>query len=235
MHLKEWQAQFLSELQSPTSNSQHVYQACLLETKLASLKKTYPASLKMIGDTAFESIAGTFINTLTLIPSDIGMLGKAFPDFIASHPISSSLPYLSALAQFEWHWHCAFNAPEPDFNQANLHLTLQSKSDQAILKSKKQLWVHTYAFAVDELWACCQAEYAGDFQVNTTPQKTTILIFREQFHVRVMILDDQLAELRAQFDGTKTIEKIYQGLSNKDLQINFDKLFIQLCNLGLLE
>lgn len=236
MHLKEWQTQFLIDIKKPCSSGQEIYQSCLLEAKLGSLKKTFPATCTMISDDAFESIGQSFLESQEKIPYDIGKIGSSFPHYLSSHSIADHLPYLPSLSLFELHWHEAFNSPAPHIDQLLLQNKLAMQDDLAILSHCKFMWLNTYNYKVDELWQCCQPEYTGDFSIKTSAEKTTVLLYRENFQVKMVTLDPLLANLFHCFDGKKTLKSIYQTLKDKsDLQKNFDQLFIQLCQLGLLQ
>lgn len=164
MDLRQWQENFLLQARPDNDNAaMHIYANSILGTKIASLATTYPAIVNLIGQQSFECIAGAYFSYFTESPVDIGLLGIAFPEYLDQHDIISYLPYIADLARFEWQWHNVFES------KAGSH-ELSEKLDDAVIAE--------YDYPVDQIWECCQKTYSGDFDVDVSPQKITILMRR---------------------------------------------------------
>lgn len=167
MNLRDWQNNFLKEINRDlmqTSKSMQIYKASIINAKLASLRITYRAVNRLIGDEAFDCIAQSYLNWNTESPIDIGLLGQAFSDYLKQHDIISILPYIADLAKLEWRRYNVFEAKE---------------------NTKNSISIESYEYAIDDIWACCQENYNGEFNVRVSPINTCIMIFRHGKQVRM--------------------------------------------------
>jgi len=173
MSLQDWQKQFFTDIIGPDKQGKkqlgfrlQAYRDSILGSWLASLKTTYPALQRLIGEESFEIIIDDYLRKLTEHPADIGLLGKGLADYLQQHEIAKMLPYIVDLARYEWQWHLAFNAKEAE------------------------QFIATYQYQVDQIWVGCQPEYDGDFSdINANIRETTLLLRRYGLEVQVLEID----------------------------------------------
>lgn len=164
MNLRAWQKQFLEQTKSAFKHSAPaIYADSMLGARIASLRVTYASVVHLIGQIAFDCIASSYFLSSTESPVDIGLIGREFPDYLEQHNIMHHLPYISDLARFEWQRHIVFETTE------------KSQTHNAVIGH--------YDYPVDQIWACCQKDYTGNFELDLTRQKIDILMFRFQLHV----------------------------------------------------
>ena len=195
-----WQEQFfasISEVGNNQSHAQKIYAESILNAKLSSLKTTFPAIIQLISEAAFESIAGGYLHDMVKTPVDIGQLGQGFSEYLIQHDVTEHVPYIAELAKFEWQWHQAFNAPEPEKKiPSSSGLNGGSRSlvgdppfepeDDLEIFDIDHVFIETYQYPVDEIWACCQPEYVGDFDVDLSlSQCITMLLYRKGLCVKM--------------------------------------------------
>ena len=234
MELKTWQQAFITQIESPTSPAQKIYAQSILLGKTNSLQKTFPATLKMIGENLFNLLAKEYCETIACTPHDIGLLGENLPSFIEQNDIADIVPYLSQLALFEWHWQLMFNAPPLQPTLEKLQANLAKQSSEIVLKPNDHCIFYQYQYAVDDLWCCCQPEYTGDFNVSAEPAVTTLLLFREKETVNVLSVDHRLYALFRLFDGKNTLDTVFELFVKRFVDAPFDLLFQKLCQLNVL-
>lgn len=164
MNLRSWQENFLQRANERHEDSAlMIYADSMLGARIASLRVTYEAVVNLIGQTAFDCIATSYFSYFTQSPVDIGLIGVAFPEYLNQHDIMSHLPYIADLARFEWQRHTVFES-----NSQSGDLNMQQ-----------------YVYPVDCIWACCQKDYKGDFDIDLTPQNITIVMYRVGLNIVV--------------------------------------------------
>lgn len=164
MNLRSFQMEFFETLANTAENfAMQIYENSILGGKIASLRVTYAALVKLIGVVAFDCIAASYFAHHTESPIDIGQLGIAFPAYLKQHDIILQLPYISDLARLEWQRHQVFESPEPS---------------GVISENTNGVFVEHYSYRVDLIWKCCQKNYDGDFNVDIAPHTMTILMYR---------------------------------------------------------
>lgn len=66
------------------------------------LTKDFPITFKLVGESRFPIIVEQYLNEYPSLSFNISEVGRWFPLFLSRHSLSTSLPYLSDLASFEW-------------------------------------------------------------------------------------------------------------------------------------
>lgn len=233
MRLAQWQSDFIEQIKTPDTHADAIYADSILLGKLSSLKVTFQATVHLIGEQAFMCIATVYCNAILKTPADIGDLGEGFPGFLITHPISKELPYLPDLTLFEWRWHLAFNSDAPNLDSSNLYDVLQLQGADSVISLRENIWLNQYDFAVDQLWRCCQIDYNGSFDVDLSPKKTTILLYRAGYKINIIHLHQDIAVLCLLVDGKRSLEEVYTELAIQLPSCSFDKLFMQCVHLGI--
>jgi Putative DNA-binding domain len=96
----------------PSARRFAVYRNNVIVGLSESMKITFPAVCRIVGEAFFLSMARAYV---VADPPRSPMLleyGSGFPDFIARFPPAEALPYLADVARIENAWKEAFHAPE---------------------------------------------------------------------------------------------------------------------------
>ncbi|GJL81974.1 MAG: DUF2063 domain-containing protein [marine bacterium B5-7] len=127
--LREFQQSFRRALFDPTSTSPalrdqivthglpaerrlNVYRNNMIASLTESLKATYPAVVKIVGDDFFKMLARRYIESSPSTCGDLHTFGDNFDKLVDSLPETRSLPYLADIARLEWGYHIVFHAVE---------------------------------------------------------------------------------------------------------------------------
>lgn len=96
----------------PSARRFNVYRNNVVVGLSESLKVTYPAVCRIVGEEFFLAMARVYV---TADPPRSPMLlqyGSGFPDFIGRFAPAANLPYLADVARIEWAWKEAFHAAD---------------------------------------------------------------------------------------------------------------------------
>lgn len=67
-----------------------------------TLRMTYPAVDKLVGEAFFDAASETFIARHPPHSADLNEYGACFPEFLDTFPAACGVPYLADVARFEW-------------------------------------------------------------------------------------------------------------------------------------
>ncbi len=89
-----------------------VYHHSVLSNLTNALKSTYPLTVQLIGETAFEAAARDYIEQYPSCSGNLDEYGEYFSYFIANYPPAFHLVYLPEVASFEWTCHIIYRAAD---------------------------------------------------------------------------------------------------------------------------
>lgn len=82
---------------------------CLIN---GALKKTFPATLNLLGEAFFSKMAEHYVDTHASENADIAVFGKGLPAFLQTFEPVQYIPYIAEVAKLEWLCHEAFVAAD---------------------------------------------------------------------------------------------------------------------------
>ncbi len=89
-----------------------IYHHSLLSNLIEALKSTYPLTVQLIGETAFEVAARNYIEKYPSRSGNLDEYGEYFSHFIANYTPAAHLVYLPEIASFEWTCHIIYRAAD---------------------------------------------------------------------------------------------------------------------------
>ncbi len=89
-----------------------IYRKTCRSTLVETLRMTYPAVERLVGDAFFEAAAGQYVERCPARTGYLNEYGHDFAQFLAGLPSASSVPYLADVARFEWTLSVAANAAD---------------------------------------------------------------------------------------------------------------------------
>ncbi len=96
----------------PSARRFAVYRNNVVVGLSESLKLTFPAVCRIVGEAFFLAMARAYVVGNPPHSPVLLEYGEGFPDFIAAFPPAAALPYLADVARIECAWKEAFNAME---------------------------------------------------------------------------------------------------------------------------
>lgn len=172
--------QLQGSLVLPARQGIEAYRASVDGKLRRSVEQIYPVCHKLVGEEFFQAMASAFLAHGVSSSPDLGDFGAAFPAFLADFHPAQSLPYLADVAQLEWLWHRAFNAPD----QASLDL-------QALARVPPEHW-DRLVFRLPAGAALIASDYPIHriWEVNTIPTTSHELIDLDQGGIRIFVWRD---------------------------------------------
>lgn len=95
-----------------------IYRNTSRSVLIASLRMTYPAVDRLVGQNFFDMAAGAFAVAQPPSSGCLNDYGGRFADFLATLPAAAGLAYLPDVARFEWALSVAANAADAPMLQA---------------------------------------------------------------------------------------------------------------------
>jgi hypothetical protein len=136
--IRQWQEAFCTALLStaegavlpglagpiPASVSTAIYRNNILEGFRLALADIYRIVETLIGEDCFRALGYEYVRGHPSLCGDRNAYGGELPDWLLTHPLARSVPYLPDVARLEWAQHAAYQAAE-GFAETGLHHSLQ--------------------------------------------------------------------------------------------------------------
>lgn len=201
--LRDIQTQFLNTIFSETTDNiikyihanqlngeqrLQVYRNNIFETKLENLRRIYPTIIKLVGDDFFRTITQHFIKNQ---PSSSGNLidyGGNYSDFLETFEATTSIPYLSEIAELEWGYHQLFHAADShmlDITRLNSISENQYPNLKFTLNPACKLFVFQYP--IYHIWKMCHESAEQEGSIDLNQGGDNILLVRHPLELTIQI------------------------------------------------
>lgn len=192
--LLEAQREFGERLLAPRAASSwppglRIYAGNMRANWEKALSGAYPIVRKIVGEPFFEGLARAYSAAHPSRSGDLNEFGAQLAGFLADFPQTRDLAFLPDTARMDWLAHRAhFAADAPGFDPARLAgvpaanhaaLPLHLAPASALLDS---------AWPLARIWEIHQDGYAGELNVDFTPQSRHFLVYRAGWKAAVALL-----------------------------------------------
>ena len=185
-----------------------------------SLKATFPAVHKLVGEAYFSAVARSFIDEHPPVSAVMAEYGANFGEYIRQSPNAQNIPYVADLAALEWARLQSFHAADA----ASLPLdVLLSKAEPAqydslvftVLPSLFQL---SSRWPVGSLWSeisspAAQAADQPEMDMNSPEH---IVVVRPEYEVFVQVLPESGAMLLEQLKRGDSLQEAVSSVTEND-------------------
>ena len=96
----------------PAGERLRIYRNTCRSTLVATLRMTYPALERLVGERFFDAVAERYVDAHPAASGYLNDYGGHFAAFVAGLDAVRDLPYLPDVARFEWALSVAANAPD---------------------------------------------------------------------------------------------------------------------------
>jgi hypothetical protein len=157
-----------------------IYRNTATSTLTGTLRLTFPAVLKLVGEEFFEGAARAFVDRAPALGAWLDEYGAGFVSFIAQFPPASSLPYLPDVAALEWAVSRALHAPDvAAIDPARLAALSAAQSEQLRLVPHPALSLVRADSPADAIWhAVLDDDDAALASIDPTDAPAHLLIER---------------------------------------------------------
>jgi hypothetical protein len=202
--LAEYQAHFMEALLGDETSlfeeeRINIYRRSVLGVRYAALQQIFPCIKKIVGDNCFQGIAEDFLYNNPSYSYKADEVGEKFPAYLKTLASLEQVPYCVDMAKFEWCWHRVFHG------RNNSQVLLQPLSKDSKLPLDYQLLSSCYP--LHEIWAMCQPEYEGDFEIKRAQDDYYFLLYQRQSAIEIKPLT------RSEYDVLLTYKKQLKHLN----------------------
>ncbi len=223
-----------------------IYRRSSLQSLNNSLSMTYPVCKIILGETQFDEIATTFIQTHHSIDPNLNNYGRELSWFIQQNTVASHLPFLSDLANFEWAWLQAYYSLDqtpasilediekvPESEQLNIIFCLSPSTSL----------LHSH-YPILDIWQAHQnpdqeMQNTGNTKIVTdniyyNPETHYWILDRIGLEVRVHPLSQLEFKFFDLIQNEKTLSTLVDTLTKYDKDFSFKQLLLDANNKGYL-
>lgn len=170
-----------------------IYQRNLLFTAARALTIAYPVITKMLGEQAMRTLAKRMLSLQLPTQGDWGAWGDKLEQVLLASELNSELPFLQALAQFEWQVHLTSRAEHIKVDLKALNTVSSTQLKSLSLKLQAHVTLLASQHPVAELWLC-HRPWLTDYQPSsdemhhllaTAPNINHALVYQQSSRVNV--------------------------------------------------
>lgn len=180
----------------------NIYRNNRATSLIENLQATYPAVLKLVGDTYFNAVARQFIDVHPPQSPVIFEYGAGFGEYLCSMPTASQILYVADVAKIEWLRHEAFHAL--DAFSIKLGDVADVSPDSL---ANGQLRLHPSAglvsseWAVGSIWSATVAGQSGQDPIRADIGECLLVLRRDYEVVQYIISGPEMQFLRSITEG----------------------------------
>ncbi len=178
---------------------------------IKALASTYPVCERLLGKSAFNILAGDYVNHYPSTYVNLNDYGKHFAQFIQDYPPAQGLTYLSDVAKFECliqellvkpHHPSAFDfqafasLPQDRYRD----IIFQLRSDVVLFKS---------CFPIDKIWETNQDNYTGDDRILLREAPVYLLLTLKCFDLQIQHISFFEWQLLCRIQEGCTLEQLF--------------------------
>ena len=171
-----------------------IHRNSYVATLLQSLRVSFPAVRKLVGDKFFDMTAQKFIENHPPRNAWLDSYGTVFPDFLVAFPLVTSLPYLSDVARLEVQVNHALHASDTDYCDADALTALAALYEATAVSIRFEphpsLGLLRCNGATDTIWSAVLADDDARLAaIEPDSEPVWLLIARSRHGVEVKRLD----------------------------------------------
>lgn len=189
------------------------------------LNATYPVCLELIGAEAFGTITTSFIKSTPSTNVSLDLYGKNFPTFLASHPVTNDVEYISDVAKLEQAIHRAFHSENKDdiLTLTQLKKMIQyGDCEQISFRLGGSVSIIESQFPIYDIWQYHQIEDTSRLNFNDDAKKA--IIYWHDDEVKIEKIDSSTIELLTTITGKGSISRFQEGFLSGMTHIESNKL-----------
>lgn len=166
-----------------------IYRNNYMITLTGALKNIFPVILRLVGENFFNATVKEFVDKKFHTNGNLNEFGESFPTFLVNFIPAKALPYLPAVADFEWVCHTAYYAM--DYLPLDLsRLKAISKEKYGLIKFKlhPSHRLLEYQFPILDIWQMCQGSTAPESTIDLSAGEQKLLVIRSGLTVHMLQL-----------------------------------------------
>ncbi len=179
-----------------------VYAGMYFERLASILEGDFAKVLEVTGSEFFRSMAREYLTAHPSTNPSVRYIGEHLPDFLGSHALAESFPYLPDLAKLEWTRNEVFDRQDAKALSAeDIQAAPPEKWDGLVFEPIPSLRVLSLEYPTHELWLALE-EKKDVPEISPAPVK--LLVWRVGFKVYHRLLEESEAPLLEALFAGKT-------------------------------
>ena len=187
---------------------------------IESLKATFPAVNKLVGDEYFSAVARNFIDVHPPQSAVMAEYGGEFGEFIRQSPNAKNIPYVADLAALEWARLQSYHSSDAEILPLDTLLSKAQPSqyDSLVFSVLPSLYQLSSRWPVGSLWSeitspAAQTADKPAFDMNVSEH---IVVLRREYEVFVQVLPESGAMLLERLKRGDSLQEAVSSVTQHD-------------------
>lgn len=184
-----------------------VYQNNVFSAIQDYMAEVFPATKGVLGPDYYKQLVQTFIQQQPPSQGNINLYGQQLSDLLGDHAALDSLPYLTALMEYEWSLHEAYFAsttgcidPAAQSQDELLRMPMTLNESVFLLSSE---------FPIYQIHRQSLPDYDGEVNIDLSQSQDHLLIYKSGFEVKTEVLS---SEQTIVFDSIQNNDNLLQAI-----------------------
>ncbi len=185
-----------------TSRRFNIYRNNRATSLIENLEATYPAVLKLVGDSYFKAVARQFIDIHPPQSPVMFEYGENFGEYLCSMPTAQQIPYVEDVARIEWLRNKAYHAPDaPLVNLSDATDMSPDHLANGVLVFHPSVGLLSSKWAAGSIWSATVTDQSEKNQIRADIGEH-LLVLRHGFDVvQYIISEHEMQFLRSLAEG----------------------------------
>jgi len=227
--LKNSKAPCPSQVRQQGADSQsrrfNIYRNNRAVSLIESLKATYPAVNKLVGEAYFSAVARSFIDEHPPQSAVMAEYGGDFGEFIRRSPNAKNIPYVSDLAALEWARLQSYHSADAETLPIDRLLSVADPSeyDSLVFEVHPSLFQLSSRWPVGSLWSEITSPAASDADKPEIDKPEIdmksaehVVVVRPEYEVFVQVLPESGAVLLKHLKHGESLQEAVSSVTQKD-------------------
>lgn len=211
----------------------NIYRNNRMVSLIDSLRSTYPALNRLLGEEFFKASARAYIDAHPPEQPVMSEYGAEFGLFLSLLPSTDSVPYLRDVAELEWCQLQAYHCKDaPVFKVTDL----SNLAPEVIMNTRfdchPALHIVESAWPIGSIWTCSINEVQPDEQPIDMNQSEAVLVTRPELQVQVNILNKAVIAFLQSIQQGETLGDAADKALESDPMFDVGENFTGLIGLG---
>lgn len=196
-----------------------IYNGSITEGIAASMRETYQACEKLVGEEFFTRMVYSYIKQTPSSDPDITSYGENFAEFVAAFPPAEQLPYLADICRLSWAYNRLYlQLPDATFDIQAFSELNETQQAQVIFQLKPHAKLLSSPYPLTKIWDLSLGK-SNEETIDLQCGGVDLILWRAEDHVQIdKLTNDEYATAQV-LQSTGTLDQLAECLSLVDVHI----------------